>query len=165
MAGAVALVLEGASLDDFTAGEHFRGNLLLALHGLLWGLYSPIVKPLLARGHDPLVVSSTTLVMTLLVLVPIAAPELSTIERSPHLVPALGYTLFLAVAGSFGATILWITSLRYLPASTTVPFVFVQPLTGIALGALLLGETMSLAAVLGAALIAAGVAVAILVDR
>ena len=159
------MLVEGGSLANLTSGEHFTGNLILALHGILWGFYAPLVKPLLARGHDPFAISSMTLVLTLLVLVPVSVPEYATLEAGPDLAPALGYTLFLALAGSFGATVMWITSLRYLPASTTVPFVFMQPLTGILIGVLFLGETMSAGAIAGGALIAVGVAVAIFVRR
>ena len=157
LAGALTIVLEGASLSDLTAGEHFTGNVILAIHGVLWGFYAPFVKPLVERGHDSVNVSLTTLVLTLLILVPVSVPELPTIESGPALASSLGYTMFLAVAGSFGATILWITSLRYLPASTTVPFVFIQPLTGILLGTWVLGESLSPAALVGGALIGVGV--------
>ena len=38
LCGALAIVLEGASMGDLLSGEHLPGNALLALHGVLWGL-------------------------------------------------------------------------------------------------------------------------------
>jgi drug/metabolite transporter (DMT)-like permease len=52
LSGALCIVLEGAALGDLLAGEHFLGNALLALHGVLWGCYTPLAKPLSVR-HDP----------------------------------------------------------------------------------------------------------------
>ena len=158
IAGALVIVLEGASFDDLTAGEHFRGNVWLALHGILWGCYVPLAKPLMSRGRNAFALTAWSLLFSLFVLVPAAVPELETIDvQNASFRPAVGWTVFLAVTGSFGATFMWILSLRWLSASTTAVFVFLQPLAGVAIGVAFLGETMGPLAIFGSALIVLGV--------
>ena len=157
LAGAMAVVLEDASLDGLLVGEHLEGNLLLALHAVLWGLYTPLAKPLLDRGHDPVRLALVALVFSLAVTVPAAAVELAEFTWTPAVPAALGWIAFLALTASFVATLLWVLALRRLPASLVAPFIFLQPLSGVLLGVLLVGESLSSGSVLGGVLISAGV--------
>ena len=105
LVGACSIVFEGATLSDLTAGENFYGNVLLVLHALLWGCFVPFAKPLMDRGHDGYGLSGLSLAFSLLVMVPASLPEVATIETGPELAPALGWTVFLAITGSFG--VMW----------------------------------------------------------
>jgi len=156
LAGALAIVLEDAPLSELFSGELAKGNLILALHGLLWGLYSPLVKPL-AMKHRPIDITFVSMLFGLALLVPAALFEADQWHSGPHLAEALWWTLALGILGSFAAVLLWNWSLVHLRASTVAPFVFLQPLAGVLAGHLVLGEVLSDAALLGGTLIALGV--------
>jgi drug/metabolite transporter (DMT)-like permease len=156
LAGALCIVLEQAPLEGLLEGEHLKGNAILALHGILWGLYSPLMSPL-ARRHRAFDITFMSMAWALVVLVPASLLELGDWHAGPELAPALGWTLALGVIGSFGGTVMWNTALRHLSAATVAPFVFLQPLSGVLAGHLVLDESLTRDALLGGALIAAGV--------
>ena len=157
LAGALAMVLEGGSLDDLFSGQHFTGNALLALHGVLWGLHTPIAKPLAAR-HDAVTLTWLTVAFSLPIGLVAALLEAPRWQAGPELAPALGWATALGLVVSFGAVLLWLAALRHIPAASVAGFVFLQPLAGVLIGVGLLGETLSTAALVGGALIVAGVA-------
>jgi drug/metabolite transporter (DMT)-like permease len=157
LAGALVIVLEGASLSNLFAGEHVVGNGILALHGVLWGLYTPLAKPL-ARRVDALDLCLRVTAMGVVAQMPLALFEHERWSAGPELLPALGWMLALGVFVSFASTVLWLWALSHLEASRVAGFVFLQPLSGVLVGVGLLGERLSTATVMGAALIVAGVA-------
>jgi drug/metabolite transporter (DMT)-like permease len=168
LAGALWIVVgdpgQGASLGELVAGRYLGGNATLALHGVLWGLYSPLMIPL-ARTHRPADVTFAAMLWGMLLLVPAALLEAGEWHGGPTLAPALVWTLALGVVGSFGGTFLWVEALRHLDGSTVAPFVFLQPLAGVLAGHLVLHEQLSGAALAGGALIAAGVLLVIAPSR
>jgi len=164
LAGALVIVIQGASWSKLMAGEHLTGNLILALHGILWGLYTPLAKPLSAR-RDALDMCLRVTLVGVLALLPLAAQEYSGWSPSPALLPALGWTVALGVFVSFGSTWLWLWALTHLDASRVAGFVFLQPLAGVLVGVGLLGERLSSATLVGAGLIVFGVALDLLPAR
>lgn len=164
LAGALTIVLEGASLAELFAGERLTGNLVLALHGILWGLYTPLAKPLSAR-RDALDLCLRVTLVGVVALVPLSLRELSAWSAGPALLPALGWTLALGLFVSFGSTWLWLWALARLDASRVAGFVFLQPLAGVLVGVGLLDERLSTATLAGASLIVAGVALDLLPVR
>lgn len=154
--GALAIVLEGGSFDALLAGEYLGGNAILALHGVLWGCYTPLAKPLCER-HDPLELCLRATLVGVLVLLPASLAEAGEWQAGPELARALGWTLALGLFVSFGGTVLWLLALRHIPATNVAGFVFLQPLAGVLVGVGLLGERLSKPVLLGGALIAAGV--------
>ncbi len=154
--GALAIVLEGAPLGDLLAGEHFAGNALLALHGVLWGFYTPLAKPLSER-HGPLDLCLRTTLVSLIALLPVALAEAPQWKAGPELAPALAWTVALGLCVSFGGTFLWLAALRHIPATNVAGFVFLQPLAGVLVGVGFMGERLSSAALVGTGLIVAGV--------
>jgi len=153
--GAALIVLEGASLSDLTAGENFTGNVILALHGVFWGLHTPIASTLVRR-HDAVEVCMLATAGSCLLLVPAAAFEHAS---WPDAVPwaALGWVVVLGLVVTFLGTVAWIRSLEVLPASTVAGFVFLQPLAGVIAGHLVLGEVLSPSALAGGLIVVAGV--------
>jgi drug/metabolite transporter (DMT)-like permease len=168
LAGALWIVVgdpgQGAALGELFSGRYLGGNAVLALHGVLWGLYSPLMIPL-ARRHRPSDVTFAGMLWGMALLVPAALLEAGRWHGGPTLTPALAWTLALGVVGSFGGTILWVESLRHLDGSTVAPFVFLQPLAGVLAGHLVLDERLSGAALAGGLLIGAGVLLVILPVR
>ena len=168
LAGALWIVIgdpgQGAALGELFAGRYLGGNAVLALHGVLWGLYSPLMIPL-ARRHRPSDVTFAAMLWGMALLVPAALLEAGSWHGGPTLTPALTWTLALGIVGSFGGTILWVESLRWLDGSTVAPFVFLQPLAGVLAGHFVLDERLSAAALEGGLLIAAGVLLVIVPAR
>jgi drug/metabolite transporter (DMT)-like permease len=158
LAGALAIVFEGGSLGDLFAGEHLEGNLLLVLHGIGWGTFTPLVKPLSAR-HDPWDVIFRTTAVSFVVVGPLALAEHGDWHAGPALWPALGWCVALALGVSIASAVLWAQATRYAPAAAIAPFVFLQPLTGVLAGAAVLGERLTPAAMAGAAVIACGLGI------
>ena len=163
-AGALAIVLEDAPASGLFSGTHFKGNLLLAVHSALWGLYTPIMKPLTAR-YRVSDLSFVSMVYAMVLLVPASLPEIGTWESGPYLFDALFWMAWMGIVVSCGVVLLWNWSLKFLPASTIAPFIFFQPLAGILAGHLVLNERLTSAAIAGSGLIAAGVVLVVALPR
>ena len=160
LAGTLLIILPSGGTEAVHGGD-LRGDLLMALGHLCWAIYTLAAKPLLRR-HDPLRVAIGAGALSWLPLVPFAAAE----RIDPvGAVPALGWVLLLAVLSSGLGTLSWNRALREVSAGTMAVFVFVQPLVGLAIGVLALGERAGAAALLGALLVALGVAVVALRER
>jgi drug/metabolite transporter (DMT)-like permease len=164
LGGALVIVLGSAGDADLLSSTHLRGNAILAAHGILWGLYSPLMAPLVAtrRSVD---VTFASMLWALALLLPAAALEAPDWHGGPYLASALGWTLALGILASFGATVLWVWSLRFISPATVAPFVFLQPLAGVLAGHLVLHEVLTEQALLGGGLIAAGVLLVLLPAR
>jgi drug/metabolite transporter (DMT)-like permease len=164
LAGGLFIVLRDAPVDSLLDGQHLAGNLVLALHAILWGLYSPIMKPLAMR-YRAMDVTFMSMVLAQVLLLPAMLLEVGRWEAGPQLGAALWWTLALGVGGSFAGTVLWTVSLKHLKASTVAPFVFLQPVAGVLGAAIWLGTPVTSAALLGGVLISIGVLCVILKPR
>jgi drug/metabolite transporter (DMT)-like permease len=164
MVGAFFIVLKDAPVDGLLEGQHLRGNLVLALHAVLWGLYSPVMKPIAGR-YGAVDVTFMTMVLAQLVLIPAALFEVDQWQAGPELMPALGWTVGLGLFGSFAATVLWTASLKHLKASAVAIFVFLQPLAGVGGDAIASGRAITPEAMIGGAFIAVGVLLVVLRPR
>ena len=154
--GALRIVLEEAQPGELLASDLLLGNLILAAHGILWGLFSPLMAPLMAR-HRAQDLTFMAIAWSLLLLVPASLFEADQWSKGPHLLSSLGWTTALGVVGSFAGTLLWVGALRELTPGVVAPFVFLQPVAGVLAGHLVLGERLSSDALLGGLLVAAGV--------
>lgn len=152
--GTIAIVLSGGG--DARSGD-LTGDLVMAAGHLCWAIYTVAAKPLLLR-HDPLRISIAAGFVSWIPLVPLAAFEPFDLARA---LPALGWVLLLALLSSGLGTVSWNRALRDVSAGTMALFVFVQPVVGLLVG-MLLGERAGIWAILGAAAIVVGVAIATL---
>ncbi|MCX5740293.1 MAG: DMT family transporter [Proteobacteria bacterium] len=155
VAGTVLIVASGAG--DAHTGD-LRGDLLIAAGHLCWAIYTLAAKPLVDR-HDPLRVAIFAALLSWIPLVPLAATESFDATRA---LPALAWVLLLAFLATAMGMVAWNRALREVSASTMALFVFVQPVVGLAIGVVALGEGVGWWAILGAALIVLGVAIATL---
>lgn len=161
LAGALCIVLETAGTAGLFRGGRFAGNAILVLSAALWGLYTPLVRSLLARRH-PQAVGALTVLFSLLLLLPYGVWDARAWRPDEHLGSALAWTVALGVFVSFVTTVLWVAGVRHLEAGRVAPFVFLQPLSGVLLSAVFLGERLSPPAIAGAVLITLGCACAVL---
>src|SRR5688572_12744764 len=96
-----------------------------------------------------------------LVVFGVAAGELGTMEPSAFSLESVAAWLYLGIFGTLVAFTAYTWLLRNAPISKVVTHQYVNPIVAIALGALFLGEEITLAAGLGAALIVGSVFVAV----
>jgi drug/metabolite transporter (DMT)-like permease len=156
--GTLLIVLPSLSAGADPRAGHLGGDLILAAGHLCWAIYTLAAKSLVAR-HDPLQVAIRAGAISWLPVVPLAFGEPFDPERA---LPALAWVVLLALLASALATVAWNRALREVSAGTMAIFVFVQPVVGLAVGVLGLGEPVTAPSLLGAALITIGVALAAL---
>jgi drug/metabolite transporter (DMT)-like permease len=149
--GAIAVLGQG-HLDPTVSDP--LGDGAIALGHLSWAIYTVASKPLLER-HDPMRVSLLVVGLSLVPVGLLAWPEPFDFERAKA---SFGWLVALAVVGSALGTWTWNFALHHTTASTMAAFVFLQPVVGLAAGALALGEPVGPLAVAGALLVALAVA-------
>jgi drug/metabolite transporter (DMT)-like permease len=166
LGGACLITLQGRLPGMEAVSADARGNLLLALHGFCWSLYTVIGKPALRRV-DPLRFTGLTTAVAVVPLAvashPAVAPVLglgrgAALEAFPTAPPeALAAVVFLAVGVTFAATLAWNRALERVPATQLAHFIFLQPALGVVLGRVLEGRPLTDWSVAGAGLIAVGI--------
>jgi drug/metabolite transporter (DMT)-like permease len=156
-AGATVLAADGIPLVTRTYTPHPVGDLLLLAASVAWAPYSIAGKLLLDR-YDPVGVSAASLLVALPCLAPFAAFESWGADWDASRLPsAIAAAVALGLLVSAGMTLLWNVSLRAMDASRLAGFVALQPLAGVLLARVALGERTGAFAVLGGALVLAGV--------
>lgn len=138
-----------------------RGNLALLGAALTWGLYSVLVKQV-SRDRTTIEVSLLAFLGGLVVSLPMAALEGSGLPAEARTAPIVAGILYLGLVSTALAMYLWNRSLAILDAGLVSILFFAQPVVGVALGGLILGEVLGAAFWFGAALIAAGLALSAL---
>jgi drug/metabolite transporter (DMT)-like permease len=154
----VVTVMSGGELS-LTRDQAF-GSLLILLSATLWAVYSVIVKPWLGR------------------IPPTSIPMLGSIAGLPLMIPIglagfasglgeLAWTGWLGVAqftvtASVIAPILWAVGLQRGEASRAGLYLYLTPLFGVIISAILLDEPITIGTIAGGGLIVAGVALATL---
>jgi drug/metabolite transporter (DMT)-like permease len=156
LVGSALIVLQGIPFWNVHITTHFKGDVLLFAHGILWSLYSVIGKPVL-RKIDPMTFTAVT---TIIALVPIAVVELAFhpgLGGAPLTWRGGAAAVYLAVAVSVLAAYTWNVALEKVPASTVAHFIFLQPLIGVLGGVLLIHDRFTMWSGFGGILILAGV--------
>jgi drug/metabolite transporter (DMT)-like permease len=138
--------------------ENAKGPLLVLLAPFSFALYNVIVKPLVGR-IDAAAVSSAANLLGTLALLPLLRP--SSLDHARAL-GAWDWTLvlYLGLICTLFAYNAWGMALRRLDASRTVAYLYGVPVLAVVIGALTLGENVTVWLALGVALVVGGVAVA-----
>lgn len=132
-----------------------RGNLALLGAALTWGLYSILIRHL-SRDMPVLSVSLISFLGGLLLAAPASALELQSMAVGPLTGWHWAGVLYLGLISTALAMYLWNKSLALLEAGVVSVLFFAQPLVGVSLGAILLGERLGPAFWVGAVCISAG---------
>ena len=127
-------------MADLSQGT-FRGNLALLGAAVTWGLYSVLVKQA-SREVATTEVSLLGFAGGLFVSLPLALTEGKAAPAGPVTVPMVLGVLYLGLISTALATYLWNRSLAILEAGLVSLLFFAQPVVGVGLGALLLGEQL-----------------------
>jgi drug/metabolite transporter (DMT)-like permease len=153
----VVIVITQGSGQSFSL-ENAKGPLLVLPAPLSFALYNVIVKPLVGR-IDAAAVSSAANLLGTLALLPLLRP--SSLDHARAL-GAWDWTLvlYLGLICTLFAYNAWGLALRRLDASRAVAYLYGVPVLAVVIGALTLGESVTVWLALGAALVVGGVAVA-----
>lgn len=138
------------------------GNVALLGAALTWGLYSVLVKWVGAKGLSTLAITVMVLIGGLPLTIPLSIYEIATtpIDSTKINLVILGGVLYLGVISTALAMFLWNKSFELLDASVASLMFFAQPVVGVALGAVLLGDTLGANFFVGGAMILLGVLLA-----
>lgn len=139
--------------------ELFLGNLSLIGAAITWALYSVLVRKA-TQSLDVLPFSLIAFLGGLPVTVPMSAWELTTIGISEITIGVIGGILFLGVISTALAMVLWNTAFAFVDASLASLTFFAQPVVGILLGWLFLGERITPLFLVGGFLIGLGLIIA-----
>jgi drug/metabolite transporter (DMT)-like permease len=119
---------------------------------------SVLYRPYLAR-YPALPVSAFAMLASVAVLAALAVPE-GFFDAPPRFTPAGRVAMLFIGIGSGAGYYLWLWALRHASATEVTAFLSLSPLTAACLGAWLLGEDLSVWALLGLVLVAAGLSLA-----
>jgi drug/metabolite transporter (DMT)-like permease len=133
----------------------WRGDVLLALSGVAYALYSLLGRPLLTAANAT-AVTARSIVWGAIAMAPLAAFEWMAGHRPTASVPGLAGMFYLAVVITAWGYVVWNWALARVEASRAAAFLTVQPVVGALLGAALLGDPVSVYTGVGGALIVAG---------
>ena len=140
-----------------TAGaDYLLGDGLMLAGALCAAVYSVFGRATLMR-HGPLFATALAMVFAVAALLPFIALKhglttLPDFSRSAWLA-----ILFLGTLAGAVQFSLFMWALRWLPPTTTVLYLTLNPVTAMVLGIVMLGERLTLALVLGFALVLAGI--------
>jgi drug/metabolite transporter (DMT)-like permease len=158
IAGLGTILLFWRDVGHNASGSPLYGGGLLLLACVAWAVYSVVSRPLLAR-YGVLPVTAWSIIIATLPMYILAdmstGAALATMNSRQWM-----ELMFLAVISTVIATLTWNFSVARLPATTTGAFLYLIPVIAIAAGALLLGEEVTVAMMIGGLLILLGVAVA-----
>jgi drug/metabolite transporter (DMT)-like permease len=135
-----------------------RGPLIVLAAPIAFAGYNVIAKPLLPR-HGAVAVTAAASLIGTAALLPFAGGGTWSRVSALH-AGGIALVLYLGLAATLGGYMAWTLALRRLDASRTTAYLYGVPVVAIAIGALLLGEHVTVWLGLGAALVVAGVAMA-----
>jgi drug/metabolite transporter (DMT)-like permease len=155
-AGVIVVILLGSG--ERISFANARGPLLVLAAPVAFAGYNVLVKPLLARFGAVAVTAAASLVGTV-ALLPFTST--ATARRVGALHPGgIALLLYLGVAATLLGYMAWTLGLRRLDASRTTAYLYGVPVVAIVIGAVTLGEQVTVWLGFGAALVVAGVAMA-----
>jgi drug/metabolite transporter (DMT)-like permease len=151
------LVAFGAGAIGDADASYFHGDALMLLGALCAAVYSVLSRPTLMRC-GPIFVTALAMAFAVIALAPVVA------VKDGVGLPAFTLKGWLAVAflGSVAGTLqfsLFMWALRWLPPTTTVLYLTLNPITAMVLGIILLGETLTFALMAGMALVLMGITI------
>lgn len=131
------------------------GDAIAIMANIVWALYTVMGKPINEK-YSALTVLNYTFIFGALELIPfyLLSPGLSPAEFTGSTWIAMG---FLTIFCSLIAFLLYNHGTEKLPASIAGLFIYVQPLSGVALAAIILGEHITIYTIIGTFLIIYGI--------
>ena len=140
-------------------GKAAIGNVMLLAAAITWGLYSVLIKKS-SKGLNIIEVSTFAFIGGWLFSLPLMFNEMKSESIGTVTLPIILGVLYLGIIATALAMYLWNKSLDILEAGLVSLLFFAQPVVGVALGALLLGDVLNTGFWVGAAMIGLGLLIA-----
>ncbi len=151
----VALVI--ASGAGLTLGRSLAGEAITLLAAICWAFYTAFGAPFLRR-YSPLRATTWATVAGTLVLAPIAASQLATVDVATVLTPGvLGAVLYSGFLAAGIANVIVSNSIKVVGPTRTAAYQFLVPALAVVLAFLFLSEPIRVGQVVGGLVIVAGV--------
>jgi drug/metabolite transporter (DMT)-like permease len=152
----VVIVFSGSATDG---AEHaLLGNVLMFATVLAWGLYTSFAKRVAAI--DPIVTTASIMAIGAAMIAPVAAYE-SIGHGWPTLsLPGWAGLIYLGAMASGAAYVMYNDALKHMDASQAGAYTNLIPIVGVITGVVVLGETLTVRAIVGGAVVMVGVWVA-----
>ena len=151
-AGMVLVVLNG----HFVLHLSPKGDLLALSAALLWMVYSLVIKRIGGR-YPAIFITRKVFFYGLVTILPVFAVRPFAVEWEVLARPVVwGNLLFLGVVASMLCYLLWNAAMHRLGAVRTTNYIYINPLVTIVTAALCIGERITPAALIGAAVILYG---------
>lgn len=131
------------------------GNALMFASVVCWAIYTSLAKRV--AGFDSLVITVCVTGTGAVLLLPLSVYEIATAGLQP--LPPVGWlgVLYLGGVASGVAYLLYNASLRHLDASEVGVYTNLIPVVGVLTGVVMLGEPLSMRAIVGGAVVMSGV--------
>jgi drug/metabolite transporter (DMT)-like permease len=155
VAGAAVVVADGIPGVTLHLLPRWRGDLLLAVSGVAYAVYSLLGRPVLTP-QNAAAITARSIVWGAAALAPLVVLEWASGSRPTASVSGVAGALYLAIVITACGYVAWNWALARVEASRAAAFLTVQPVVGALLGALVLGDPVSIYTALGGALIVAG---------
>lgn len=155
--GGIATVF-GPQAMAGSSSDTLLGDGLMLLGAFSAAIYSVFSRATLAR-HGALFVTALAMVFAVLLLGPLVFIRAGGIAMPKFSADGWLAVIFLGTLAGAIQFSLFTWALRWLPPTTTVLYLTLNPVTAMLLGVLLIGETLSIALVLGLLLVLAGILV------
>ncbi|MDA1001275.1 MAG: DMT family transporter [bacterium] len=136
-------------------GPTWLGDAIILVSAFVWGVQSLFLKVRL-KGHDAFQITAWVQLVAVVLFLPIALakgegwPDLTNL----YVLTGAGYN---GIVGTGITQVLWVILLAQYSPSRVSAYMFLCPVFGVFLGALILQEVLGLPTLAGAALIAAGI--------
>jgi len=151
--GGVLIVFSG---NEVESGEStLFGNLLMFASVVCWALYTSMAKRV--ASFEPLVITVCVMGTGALLLLPFCAYEILSAGLQPLPIQGWAGVLYLGGVATGAAYMLYNASLRHLDASEVGVYTNLIPVVGVLTGIVMLGEPLSLRAIIGGAVVMLGV--------
>jgi drug/metabolite transporter (DMT)-like permease len=155
LSGAMLIAFQGPPSLSGVFTDRLKGDLILALHGCCWALYSVIGKSALERV-DPLDFTAVTTILCFLGVAVWSCMGVTPSSWTAAPVSAWTATAYLSIGGGFLSVILWNMALKNVEASRIANFIFLQPLVGVLFGVIIAGDALTHWSMAGGALVLGG---------
>ncbi len=153
--GALLVVADGIPGVTLRVLPRWRGDVLLALSGVAYAVYSLLARPVLTPANAT-AVTARSILWGGVAMAPLVALEWAAGARPAPSLPALAGALYLAIVITALGYVAWNWALARMQAARAAAFLTVQPVVGAVLGALVLGDPVSMYTAVGGVLIVAG---------
>jgi drug/metabolite transporter (DMT)-like permease len=153
--GALIVVADGIPGVTLRVLPRWRGDVLLALSGVAYGVYSLLARPVLTPANAT-AVTARSILWGAVAMAPLVALEWTAGARPAASLSALAGALYLAVVITALGYVAWNWALARMEAARAAAFLTVQPVVGAVLGAVVLGDAVSVYTAVGGVLIVAG---------